>query len=749
MTKMEVTRRKFMVTTAAVGGGLAFGFTFPNAAQAAVIAGGTPWYGANPFDGTELNAWIVVQPDNKCLIRVGQSEMGQGVFTALPMLVAEELECGWDNVVAEFADANRSIREGNIYQRMGTGGSGAVRNSRPYLQLAGATAREMLKEAAAQMWGVSRADLTAENGVVAHAASGQSATFGELAPAAAGIELGEEPAIKTPDQFTLLGQPLHRLDQGVKTTGQAIYGIDVKLPNMVYAATATCPVMGGRVVSYDASAVADLPGVVAVVEFGAETNNPLGLRNGVAVVADTYWRARTALAALPIEWDLGDGATVNSSDLHAGDLAALDAAEPGGVADGGIGDVQAAFTAAAMADPEVGGGVIEADYSAPYQAHATMEPLNCTAQVAGDRVDIWMGTQNPPNALAEAAEIAGVDPENTFVHTCFLGGGFGGRIRPEAATAVAIAQQLDGRPVKVIWSREDDMMRDWFDPRIVSRFKATLGDDGLPNAIYNRSTGDSIFGWINPNAVANGVDFIAIWGINNMPYSIPNKQFEFTMRQSHHPVHFLRAPGHNHNIFMVEGFIDELAHAAGQDPIEYRLQMLSDLPEWANVLIAARDRSNWRDETYPGFGRGVGIGEAFGSIVASVAEVSVSRRGQVTVERVDCAIDCLHVANPHIIHVQTESCIVYGLSMALNTELTFNNGVIQQQNFDTYPVMRMADMPEVHTHLVPRGGDPDTWGGIGEVALPPSVAAVANAIFDATGHRVRSMPFRRHDLSWG
>lgn len=739
MTKMEINRRKFMVTSAVVGGGLALGFTLPGGARAATMAGGQPWYGANPIDGSELNAWIVIAPDNKVTIRVGQSEMGQGVMTSLPMIVAEELECGWDNVVAEFASANRHIKEGNVYERMGTGGSGAVRNSRPYLQLAGATAREMLKEAAAQAWGLSRGDITTDNGMLA--GGGNSATYGEMAVAAAGIDLGEEEiAIKTPDQFTLLGTPLPRLDRELKSTGRAVYGIDVKVPGMMYAATAVCPVMGGTVASFDAAAVMDMPGVAHVLEFGQGVNNPLGLRNGVAVVADTWWRAKSALAALPIEWNYGDGRSVNSADLHAGDLAALDAAEPGGVADGGAGDVPAALAA---------GNVITADYSAPYQAHATMEPLNCTALVDGDRIDIWLGTQNPPNALAEAAETAGIAPENTYVHTCFLGGGFGGRIRPETATAVAVAQQIPGTPVKVLWSREDDQLRDWYDPRIVSRFSATLGENGLPNAIYNRSVGDSIFGWINPNAVASGVDFIAIWGINNMPYSVPNKQFEFTMRQSHHPVHFLRAPGHNHNIFMVEGFIDELAVAAGMDPAEYRRQMLFDLPEWVAVIDAAVENSNWGGETYPGFGRGIGVGEAFGSIVAAVAEVSVTRRGQLTVERIDCAIDCLHVANPQTIAAQTESSIVYGLSMALNTELTFENGEIQQRNFDTYPVMRMAEMPEVHTHLVPRGGDPTTWGGIGEVALPPAIAAVTNAIYAATGVRVRSLPVRKNDLSWG
>lgn len=747
MTKMEISRRNFMVTTAAVGGGLVLGFHLPTAANAAVIAGAKPWYGAYPVEGTEINAWIVVAPDNKVTIRVGQSEMGQGVFTALPMLVAEELECGWDNVVAEYADANRSIREGNVYQRMGTGGSGAVRNSRPWLMAAGASARERIKEAAAQAWGVARSELTTADGVVSHAGSGRTATYGELAAAAAEVTLAEEPALKEPGQFTLLGTPLARLDAGPKIDGSAVYGIDVKLPDMVYAATAVSPVVGGHVVSFDADAVRGMPGVVDVVEFGRDVNNSMGLRSGVAVVADTYWHARTALTRLPIEWDLGPGASVNSEQLRIGDIAALDAADPGGVADGGAGDVSAVFAAAAMRDPEVGSGVITADYSAPYQAHATMEPLNCTAQVTADRVDVWMGTQNPPNALAEAAEISGVAPENVYVHTCVLGGGFGGRIRAEANQAVAIAKQLNGRPVKVIWSREDDMSRDHYDPRIMGRFKATLGSDGLPEAFYNRCTGDSIFAWSNPQAVANGVDFIAIWGINNMPYRVPNKQFEFTIRNTHHPVTFLRAPGHNHNIFMIEGFIDELAIAAGQDPADYRRQMLSDLPEWVAVLDAAVANSSWGGETYPGFGRGIAIGEAFGSIVCSVAEVSVTRRGQLTVEKIDVAIDCGNVVNPRTVAVQTESCVVYGLSMALNTEITIANGENVQKNFDTYPVMRMSEMPIVNTHLVPRGGN--AWGGIGEVTLPPSVAAVTNAIYAATGKRVRQLPVRRTDLSWG
>ncbi|MHA1559608.1 MAG: molybdopterin cofactor-binding domain-containing protein [Alphaproteobacteria bacterium] len=742
MGKVELSRRQFIVTAAVAGGGMMLSLHLVGSASAAVPTGGRPWTGGSPSEGTEISAWLVIAPDNTVTIRCKQQEMGQGVFTSMAMFIAEGLECNWDDVSVEYGSANRNIREGNVYGNMGTAGSGAVRNNWSTLLLAGATAREMLKEAAAQAWGVPRSELTTAAGVVSHA-NGNSATFGELASAAVDVELAEEPAIKTPDQFTLVGQSQPRIEVPLKVDGSAVFGLDVRLPDMVYAATALSPVYGGRLIAINAEiegAVRGMPGVVDVVTFGEE-NNPTGLRSGVAVVANTYWEARTALTRLQIEWDLGAGADVNSSDLRAGDVAALDAAEPGGV-QSTEGDVFSVFEAAGDEN------IVTADYEAPYQAHAPMEPLNCTAQVSGDRVDVWMGTQNPSSALAAAAETAGVPPENVYVHNCFLGGGFGIRNRPAPTEeAVAIAMQLGGRPVKVVWSREDDISRCWFDPRQMIRFKAVV-EDGVTSAFYLRATGDSIFGWINPAAIGGGFDFITQLGLGGMPYRFPNKQIEATIRQSHQPVYFHRAPGHNHNIFMLEGFIDEIAMAAGRDNVELRRELMSDLPNWVAVLDAAVENSDWGEETYPGFGRGIAIGQSFGSIVAAVAEVSVTRRGQLTVERVDVAVDCGNVVNPQTIRAQTESCVVYGLSSALMGEITFADGVVQQQNFNTYPVLRMADMPVVNTHLVPSGPD-DNWGGIGEVTLPSSVAAVTNAIHAASGVRVRQLPVRRVDLSWG
>lgn len=728
-----------MVTTAGAGVGLMLGLTLAIPARAAMSTGGRPWPGGSPTEGTEIGAWVVVAPDNTVTLRAKQQEMGQGVFTSLAMLLAEGLDADWDNVRVEYVSANRNVREDNVYGNIQTAGSGAVRNNWNTLLLAGATVRERLKEAAALLWAVPRSELTTENSVVSHLSSGRSATYGELATAAVGVELDAEPPIKSEVEFRLVGRDTPRVEVPLKVNGSAIFGIDIKLPDMVYAATTTCPVYGGRVLSYDADAVRGMVGVIDVVAYGEE-NNPTGLRSGVAVVADTYWHARKALDRLPIEWDLGDGAAVSSEGLREGDIAALNAREPGGIAEE-EGDALSVIAAA-------GQNVIVGEYEAPHQSHAPMEPINCTAQVTRDRVDIWMGTQTPSGVLAAAAETAGVAPENVFVHNCFLGGGFGIRARTfNSHEAVAIAMQLGGRPVKVVWSREDDISRDWFDPRQMVRFQGVIGDNGLPSALQLRAVGDSINAWSRPQSVAGGFDFITMLGLIGMPYAIPNKRVEATIRNSHHPVFFHRAPGHNHNVYMLEGFIDQLAEAAGQDPADYRRQMLSGLPNWVAVLDAAVANSNWGRETSPGFGRGIALGEAFGSVVVSVAEVSVSRDGRLKVERVDCAIDCGHVVNPLTVREQVESCVVYGLSSALYGEITFDNGVVQQQNFHSYPVMRMADMPLVNTHLVPSGGD--NWGGIGEVALPSAVAAVMNAIYAASGVRVHRLPVRNMDLSWG
>ncbi|MCH7672098.1 MAG: xanthine dehydrogenase family protein molybdopterin-binding subunit [Proteobacteria bacterium] len=739
----EITRRKFIFTAVAGGGGMLLGFHLPLAQaltgatdQQGLIAG-QPWTAPTDGAGSEVNAWLLISPDNTVTIRVAQSEMGEGVFTSMPMIVAEELQCDWSQVKAEYASANRSLREDGVYRRMATNGSGAVRRSRVYLQQAGASARERLIQAAANEWQVSATSCTAKDSVVTHAASGRTLSYGALATAAAGIQLAQEPTIKTPDQFTLMGKPLARLDTPLKVNGSAIFGADVRLPDMLFATSKTSPIVGATVKSYDFDAIKHRPGVHSVVEFQGNGNG-IGLRSGVAVVADTWWRAKTALELLPIEWDYGPNTTVNSKDIAAKDLQVLNEKTGAVVLDEG----------AALDIMNTATQVVEAVYSAPHQAHATMEPLGCTAQVKDNRVDIWMGTQGPEGALQEAARHAGVAPENVNVHNCFLGGGFGGRgSRSEVAQAVEIAKTLGGRPVNLLWTREEDMNNDYYNPNPMAKFQAALGPDGMPVAWFNRITSDSIFYWLRPGSAGNSIDRIAVGGLSDMPYQIPNKRIEFIMRNKHVPVFFWRAPGVNHNIFMLESFMDEVALASGADPIEFRRTLLSDSPHLLNVLDKVVDKADWGKSLPEGTAQGFAINDSFGTIVAEIAQVSVSKRGEITVEKIDCALDCGNTVNPLIIEHQVESNIAFALSAALYGEITLKDGRVEQSNFDNYPLLRMAGMPEVKTHFALSGGN--KWGGIGEAALPTCAPAVANAIFKVTGKRIRSIPFKHHDLSWG
>ena len=740
--KPKITRRHFMVTSAAASGGLVIGFYLPGAEasplavdQEGIRIGSQPWMSPTEDAGAEINAWLVISPDDTVTVRVAQSEMGEGVFTSMPMIVAEELHCDWNRVRAEYASANRSLREGGVYRRMETNGSGAVRRSREYLQQAGASARERLIQAAANQWGVPASACTAKDSIVTHTATGRTLRYGEVAAEAGAIQLSQEPAIKTPDQFTLLGTPMARLDTPLKVDGSATFGIDIRLPDMLYATSKTSPIVGARVKSYDFSAIKNRPGIHSVVEFRGE-NNPMGLRSGVAVVADTFWRAKTALELLPIEWDYGPNTAVNSKEIAEQDLVALD--EKTGTVALNEGDALGNMSGAAK--------LVEAVYSAPHQAHATMEPLGCTAQVARDRVDLWLGTQDPEGAIHSGAQQSGVAPENVHVHNCFLGGGFGGRgSRSEVQQAVAIAKTLGGRPVNLVWTRGEDIKNDYYNPSSVTRFQAGLGSDGMPVAWFGRVTGDSILFWHRPEAVANGIDRIVLRGLSDMPYQIPNKRVEYIMRNKHIPVSFWRAPGVNNTIFMMECFIDEMAHAGNKDPVEFRRALLKNNPDWLSVLNTAVEKADWGRSLPPGTGQGVAICEAFGTIAAQVAQVSVSRRGELRVEKIVCALDCGHVVNPLTVEMQVESCVVYGLSAALYGEITVEDGAVVQRNFDDYPMMRMKDMPEVETHLALSGGD--KWGGIGEASLPSCPPAVANAVFAATGKRMRSMPFKQHDLS--
>jgi isoquinoline 1-oxidoreductase beta subunit len=721
----QINRRQFMITTAAVGGAFVLGFFWPSRRMEAAIIADKPW--TPPTEaGNEVNAWLVIGSDDTVTIRVAQSEMGEGVFTSMPMLVAEELECDWTKVRAEYASANRSLRENRVYQRMATGGSGAVRRSREYLQQAGASARARLVAAAAQQWGVPASECRAESGMVIHQGSGRKVNYGAVAAAAATVKLDAEPAIKTPNQYTLLGKPLQRLDVPLKVNGTATYGIDVRLPDMLYASVMTCPVFGGKLKRYDFDAIKNMPGVRAAVE----------VPNGIAVVADSFWRAKTALEVMPVEWDEGEHAKASSEGFRKAFRAALDKA---GVVANEKGDTLTALQAAAK--------VVEADYEAPYLAHATMEPMNCTAQVRPERVDVWVGSQNPEATLAAAAEVAGAAPENVYVHNCFLGGGFGRRFyNDDVRQAVTVAKALGGRPVKLIWTREEDMRHDFYRPMSALRFRAALDANGMPIAFLNRSVTHSILSWVRPDDVKSGIDRTSVEGLANMPYGFAQYRFEHLIQNTHVPVAFWRSVGSSQNAFALESFIDEVAHAGGKDPVELRRMLLKDHRDWLHVLDTLAQKANWGKTLPKGTAQGIALAESFGSIAGQVAEVSVSRRGEVRVERVVCAIDCGHVVNPLTVAEQIESGVVYGLTAALYGQITIENGRVAEGNFDEYPMLRLDSMPEVETHLALTGGD--KWGGIGEPGVPPVAPAVCNAIFKITGKRIRSLPLRNHDLRW-
>jgi isoquinoline 1-oxidoreductase subunit beta len=721
-----MNRRQFLLTTSVVGGALVLGFVLPlHRPEAATIAT-QPW--TSPTEGgAEVNAWLVIGRDDTVTIRVAQSEMGEGVFTSMPMLVAEELECDWTQVRAEYASANRSLRENRVYQRMATNGSGAVRRSREYLQQAGASARARLIAAAAQQWGVPASECRAEKGTVIHSASGRTVNYGAIAAAAATVKLDAEPAIKTPDQFKLLGQSLNRLDVPPKVNGTAIYGIDVRLPDMLYAAVMTCPVFGGTLKRYDIEAIKGMPGVRTAVE----------IPHGIAVVADSFWRAKTALEVMPVEWDFGAHAQASSAAFRKTFREVLD--KPGVVAKA-EGNALAALNTAAK--------VVEADYEAPYLAHATMEPMNCTAQVRPERVDVWVGTQNPEAVLAAAAEITGVALENVYVHNCFLGGGFGRRGNTDhVRQAVAVAKALGGRPVQLIWTREEDIRHDLYRPMAAIRFRAALDANGVPTAYFNRSVTHSILSGFRPDDVKDGIDRTSVEGLATIPYSFPQYRIEHLIHNTHVPVWFWRSVGASQNGFAVEGFIDELAYAAGKDPVELRRQLLKGHSDWQHVLETAAQKANWGKAMPPGMAQGIAIVESYGSIVAEVTEVSVSKRGEVRVERVVCAIDCGHVVNPLTVAEQIEGSVVWGLTAALYGQITIEQGRVVEGNFDDYQMLRLDAMPEVETHLALTGGK--KWGGVGEPGVPPIAPAVCNAIFKITGKRVRSLPLRNHDLSWG
>ncbi len=710
-----MNRRQFLVTAMAAAGGMAIGVG--SGADAATMTA-DPAAKINP-PGSELNAWIVIDPAGKVLIRVAQSEMGEGIFTALPMIVAEELGCDWADVRAEYADAGRN-RETKVYRSMLTGGSGAVRRSREMLQQAGASARVRLVAAAAKKMMVDPATLVVEKGHVHHRPSKRSLGFGVLAADAAGVAIAQEPAIKTPDQFTLIGQPVARLDTPHKVTGKALYGIDVRLPGMLYAAVAVCPVFGGTVKSFDQSAILSRRGIKAVVKID----------NGVAVVADNFWRAKEALAVLPIEWDKGAGAGTDSRGFAEDYRRALDGETVVAKKNGDPAPLLAA------AKQPVG-----ALYEVPYLSHAQMEPLNCTAHVTDQKVEVWIGTQNPDSALEQAAKAAGRPIEQVVLHNCFLGGGFGRRaVNDELTQAVTVSMAV-GAPVKLIWTREEDMRHGRYRPQAAIRFKAAIDATGVPQALEVCTAVGSLVRSLGFGKAESGFEGAAIEGLANMPYKIPNFETRCVLKNTHVPVMFWRSVGSSQNAFAMESFIDEMAHAAGKDPLTLRRDLLDGHEDYLKVLDLLAQKGDWGKPLPAGRGRGLAIHESFGTIVGEIAEVTVGQGGTVKVDRVVAVVDCGHVVNPRTVEMQMESGIIYGLTAALTGAITIKDGAVVEGNFDTYPVMRLADSPKIETYFSLSKGT--RWGGIGEPGTPPIAPALCNAIFAATGKRIRALPLLR------
>jgi len=719
--KTSLTRRQFVVASSSAAGGLAISVALGGMADAGTIA-------AQPFGPDsvphEINAFLAIEPDGSILIRSPHNEMGQGAITALPMIVAEELECDWSKVKVEYASPTRNLRENRVYGDMVTAGSRGVRMSWQMLLQAGASARERLIAAAAQQWNVAAAECTAANSKVTHKASGRSLDYASLADAAAKIKLDKEPAIRTPDQFKLIGKPMKRLDTPLKINGSAKFAIDTRIDGMVYAAIAACPVSGGKLKSVDETPIKGRRGVERVVK----------LDDAVAVVADRYWRAKEALALLAPEWDTGEAGKTDSEQFAKLYRDTLDGPMVSARKDGNADDVFAK-----------GGKVIEATYEAPHAAHTQMEPLNCTAHFTGDKLNIWVGTQIPMGALHLAAATSGLKPQQITINNCFLGGGFGRRGRnDEMRQAILVAKQV-GKPVKLLWTREEDQMHGRYRPQAAVRLKTALGADGMPLAFDAKIAVGSIQRSIGMNKVENGIEAQAIEGIGNTQYKIPNVNVGVMLKNTHIPVGFWRSVGSSQNAFFMESYIDELAHAGGHDAYKFRRTLLAHRPDFIGVLDKIAEKGDWGKPLPKGHGRGIAIHECYGSIIGQVSEVSVNGKGEVKVHRVVAAVDCGHVVNPSIVEAQIQSGVIYGLSAALYGDLTIKDGVIQETNFDTYEMVRMADTPKIEVYLALSGGK--KWGGIGEPGTAAAAPSVTNAVFAATGQRVRSLPLKNVKLS--
>ncbi|MCC8955938.1 xanthine dehydrogenase family protein molybdopterin-binding subunit [Bradyrhizobium sp. Pear77] len=720
----RLNRRAFVIGTATAGAGLALGLDLPFGGPSVVrAADGAP----------EVNAWVVIRPDDTVVIRIARSEMGQGTLTGLAQLVAEELECDWSKVTTEFPTPGQSVARKRAWGDFSTGGSRGIRTSQDYVRKGGATARVMLIQAAANEWKVPAAECKVSNGVITHTPSGKTTTYGKVAEAAAKLEPPADVKLKDPKDWTIAGKGLKRLDTVDKTTGKMTYGIDVKLPGMLNAAIKDCPVFGGKVKSFDEAKIAGMKGVKKVVPVGD---------SAVAVVADTWWHAKTALDALPIVWDEGDNAKVSSETIAKWLAEGLDNAQPAYVGNQN-GDAKAAIAAAAKK--------VEAVYSYPYQNHATMEPMNATVLYTPDKCEVWCGTQNGEAAFAAALEASGLPAEKVDVHKLMLGGGFGRRgMTDYVRQAVAIAKQMPGTPIKLLWSREEDMQHGKYHPITQCKLTGAFDADNNLVALHYRLSGQSILFSVRPEALQNGMDPAAFQGVAQsgeaaIGYSVPNLLVEHAMRNPHVPPGFWRGVNVNHNAIYLECFMDELAQAVGQDPLEFRRKLMGKHPKHLAVLNAVAEKIGWGTPAPQGVYRGIAQVMGYGSYVAGAAEISVTDGSKIKVHRIVASTDPGYVVNPAQVERQIAGSFVYGLSALFYGGCTVKDGRIEQTNFDTYNSMRINEMPKVESVMVPSGG---FWGGVGEPTIGVAAPAVLNAYFAATGKRIRSFPLRNQNISF-
>ena len=721
---MKMNRRSFIVSSAAVTGGLALGFEIPFTSKIARAQDGVP----------EVNAWVVIQPNDTVVIRMARSEMGQGTITGLAQLVAEELECDWKKVTYEYPTPGTNLKRKRIWGDYSTGGSRGIRTSHDYVRMGGATARVMLVQAAANQWKVPASECTVSNSVITHQASGRKTTYGKVASAAAKLEQPKDVKLKDPKEWKVIGKPLARLDTADKVTGKQVYGFDLKLPGMLNAAIKDCPVFGGKIKSFDAGRVTSMKGVKKVVPVGD---------SAVAVVAETWWQAKTALDQLPIQWDEGPNAKVSSASIAEMLKAGLDA--PQAFVGNQNGDIKAALAGAVKK--------VEATYSYPFQNHAPMEPMNATARYTPERAEVWVPTQDGEASFAALLAASGLPADKCDVYKINLGGGFGrrGAFQDYVTQAVLIAKTMPGTPIKLLWSREEDMVQGRYHPIMHARLTGGLDANNNLTGLHIRLSGQSILAAVRPAIVEQqkGRDPLTFQGLadsgeHSFGYNIPNLLIDHAMRNTHVPPGFWRGVNINQNAVFIESFMDELAEAAGQDPLAFRRKNMAGLPRNQAVLDAVAAKIGWDKPAPQGIHRGLAQMKAFNSFVAAACEISVKDGNKVKVHRIVAATDPGYAVNPAQIERQVSGSFVYGLSGLFMQECTVKDGRIVEDNFHTYPSMKLAQMPKVETIIIQGGGT--VWGGIGEPTICVAAPAVLNALYRATGKRYRDVPLKNHGI---